>query len=202
MEVSEILDKIDQNHNIILYDKDVYECYSKIKKDYSCVYFNEPTPVKIRLIKIIKTLSKNNKRSLNRMTITELTDLLINDIEYDRLIIIFNNFERLTYRTAQVYQHLNSLPNIQFISSFSQHFKSDVYPFFKQFEFVNREKYKKHRTLNEINVTYAFYIIISVYCLFIYLKITSSIHSIFVLIGSIWFALIIFRTLFFVGGRP
>jgi len=203
MEDSKILDKIDKNTNIIFYDKNVYKCYTKLKEDHICVYFKEPTPIKGRLIEIINTIGRNDKNPLNPMTIPELTDLIINDPEYDRLIIIFNNFERLTKRTVQVYQQLYTSPNIQFICSFSEQFKKEIYPFYKQFELVNNEEYEKNSTSNEINVTYVFYIIITLYCLLFYLKFASSaLQNVYVLIGAIWFVLIIFRTLFYMGGRP
>ncbi len=203
MEDSEILDNIAKKINIIFYDKNVYKCYTKLKEEHICVYFNEPTPIKGRLMEIINTIGRNDKKPLNPMTIPELTDLIIHDLKYDRLIIIFNKFERLTNRTAQIYQQLYNSPNIQFICSFSEHFKKEVYPFFKQFEFVNKEEYKKNSTSNEINVTYAFYIIITIYCLLVYLQFTlSTLQNIYVLIGAIWFAIIIFRTLLYMGGRP
>ena len=100
-----------------------------------------------------------------------------------------------------MYQHLNSLSNIQFICSFSQDFKPEVYPFYKQFELINQKEYEEKGVKDEINVTYAFYIILSVYCFFIYLKTFPSISTPFILIGAAWFALIIFRTLVYIGGR-
>jgi hypothetical protein len=201
MKVLQIMGKISEGKNIIFYNKSVYDCYTKLKDNYVCIYFNEPTPVKVRLIKIINELSDENKLSLNRLTITELKDILVKELQYERLVITFNHFERLTKRTVQVYQHLNSLSNIQFICSFSQDFKPEVYPFYKRFELLNKEEYEKKGFKDEINVTYALYVLISVYCFFIYLKSVLSIYSIFMVIGGVWLALIIFRTLIFVGGR-
>jgi hypothetical protein len=201
MKVLQIMGKISEGKNIIFYNKSVYDCYNKLKDNHICIYFNEPTPVKVRLIKIINELSDDNKLSLNRLTITELKDILVKELHYERLVITFNHFERLTKRTVQVYQNLNSLSNIQFICSFSQDFKPEVYPFYKQFELVNQKEYEEKGVKNEINVTYALYIILSIYCFFIYLKTASSPYTPFILIGAAWFALIIFRTLVYIGGR-
>lgn len=201
MKVLQIMEKISEGNNIIFYNKSVFDCYNKLKDDYICIYFNEPTPVKVRLIKIINELSDENKLSLNRLTIDELKEILVKELEYERLVITFNHFERLTKRTVQVYQYLNTLKNIQFICSFSQDFKPEIYPFFKRFELVNQKEYEEKGVKNEINVTYALYIILSIYCFFIYLKSVLSIYSIFTVIGGVWIALIIFRTLVFIGGR-
>jgi len=135
--------KISESKNIIFYNKSVYECYNELKDDYICIYFNEPTPVKVRLVKIINEISGDNKPSLNRLTVAELKDILIKELGYERLVIIFNHFERLTKRTVQVYQSLNSLKNIQFICSFSDSLNREVYSFYSQFELANKEEYEK-----------------------------------------------------------
>ena len=193
--------KISDGNNLIFYKKNIFDCYEELQDDYLCIYFNEPTQVKVRLVKLINLVNGDNKPLLNRLTIAELKEILVKEPEYERLIISFNHFERLTKRTVQVYQYLNNLNNIQFKCSFSNDFKPDIYPFFKRFELVNKEEYEKKGVKDEFNVTYALYILISVYCFFIYLKGVSSIYSIFMVIGGVWLALIIFRTLIFVGGR-
>ena len=201
MNILLILEKTNNGENIIFYNKSVFDCYEELQDDYVCIYFNEPTPVKIRLIKMINMLSGVRDASLNRLTIAELKDLLIRELEYKRLIIFFNHFERLTRGSVQVYLYLNTLANIQFVASFSADFKPELYHFYKQFELGNPGDCEV-KVRDEINVTYSVYILLSLICFFIYLKTASSIFNAFILLGAAWFALIIFRTLFFVGGRP
>ncbi len=201
MKIIRIRDKIDDGKNIIFFQKSVYDCFNELQEDFLCVYFSEPIPVKVRLIKIIQELNGDDTRTLNRKTITELKELLLKQLKYERLIICFNHFERLTKRTVQIYQSLNSLTNVQFVCNFQNNFKSELYPFYKTFILANPEKYELKNSKNEINITYALYIIISIYVFFLYLKTTSSIYMAFILIGAAWFALIVFRTLVFVGGR-
>ena len=201
MKIIQIRDKIDDGKNVIFYQKSVYDCFNELQEDFLCVYFSEPIPVKVRLIKIIQELNSDDARTLNRKTITELKEILLKQLKYERLIICFNHFERLTKRTVQIYQSLNSLTNVQFVCNFQKNFKSELYPFYKTFILANPEKYELKNSKNEINITYAVYILISIYVFFIYLKTTSSIYMAFILIGAAWFALIIFRTLVFVGGR-
>jgi len=143
---------IDDGYNLIFYDKSIFDCYNELKDDYICIYFNEPTPVKNRLIKIINEISRDNKPSLNRLTIFELIELLIKELRYERLIT-FNHFDRLTKKTVKVYQYLNSLNNIQFVCSFNQDFKPEVYHFYKTFLLVNPDEYKKKCVKDEINIT-------------------------------------------------
>ena len=62
-------------------------------------------------------------------------------------------------------------------------------------------KYKKEVVKDEINVTYAIYFLISIFCFLLYMKISYSLYMAVILIGGVWFALIIFRTLMYAGGR-
>ena len=194
-------EQIDEGNNLIFYNKDVFKYYDGLMNEYLCIYFNEPLPVKGRLIEFINKVSNRKRPSLKRQTMAELKNILVKELQFEKLVIIFNHFERLTKRSVQVYQYLNSLKNIQFICSFSKNFKSDVYPFFKTFILVNRDEYELNCGKREINITYTIYAILSVYCFFIYLKTASSMIMAIVLIGAGWFALIIFRTLMYAGGR-
>lgn len=193
--------EISNGKNIIFYDKSIFDCYNKLKDDYICIYFNEPTPVKVRLMKVVDELAPDTNYSLNRLTIAELKEILFKELTHDRLIITFNHFERLTKSTVQVYQYLNSMNNIQFVCSFSQEFKPEIYPFFKTFEFVNKEEYETKSTKDEINITYFIYALLSLTCFFVYIKASQSILMAAIFLGGAWFALIVFRTLIFVGGR-
>ena len=200
MNLLQLKDNLNKGKNVIFFQKSVYNCFTNLQDDFLCVYFSEPIPVKIRLIKIIQALGYNKLSVLTRKSIAELKEVLIKELKYERLIICFNHFERLTKRTVQIYQSLNSLNNIQFFCNFQGKFKNEVYPFFRTFILANPKEYELKNTKNEINVTYALYIIISVYVFLIYLKTATSIYMAFIFIGAAWFALIVFRTLVFVGG--
>lgn len=201
MNLIQLKDEINDGNNLIFYNKDVYQYYNGIKNYYLSIYFNEPLPVKLRLIECINKVSDNNELYLNRLTIAELRDILVEQIKNKILIITFNHFERLTIRSVQIYQYLNSLENVRFICSFTKNFKPEVYPFFKTFKLINQEEYQSKCVKNEINITYTVYAALSIYCFFIYLKTATSMIMAMMFIGGGWFALIIFRTLMYAGGR-
>ncbi len=202
MKIIQILEDISKGKNIIFYNKNIYDCYNQLEDDYFCIYFNEPTPVKVRLIKIINQITSDNTSSLNRKTIAELKDILIKELKYERLIICFNHFERLTNKSVQVYKSLNSLENIQFVCSFKDKFKKEIYSFYSQFELANKEEYEKETVKDEISMTFPVYLFIALLFFVIYLKAATSLYMAFILLGAAWFSLIIFRTLIFIGGRP
>ena len=201
MDLLQLKDNLYDGKNVILFQRRVYDCFTELKDDFLCVYFSEPIPVKVRLIKIIQAIGYGKTSVLNRKTIVELKEILLKELKYDRLIICFNHFERLTKRTVQIYQSLNSLTNIQFLCNFKDKFKSELYPFFKTFILANPEEYELKNDNNEINFTYPLYIILSFYIFLIYLKTATSIYMAFLFIGAAWFALIVFRTFVFVGDR-
>lgn len=200
MELIQIKELIENGKNLIFYDKDVKPCYDELKDDYLCVYFDEPAPARIRLIEILYKLKKEAKFKKN-ISIPELKKLIIKELGDDKLIIIFNHFERLNNQSVRPYYDLNENDNIQFICNFTQNFKKQIYPFFQTFKLINSAKYKKEVVKDEINVTYAIYALISIFCFLFYMKISSSICMAVILTGGVWFALIIFRTLMYAGGR-
>jgi len=192
---------IKDGKNVIYYNKDLSQCYKNLKQNFTCVYLDEPVPVKSRLINAILAISKDQTPALSRFTIIELIKILVTELENRRLIIFFNHFDRLTPRSAHVYQQLNSYKNIVFVCNFNQDITPDLYPFFKTFELMNKEEYRLASGENEINITYAAYALISGTCFFIYLKAASYMLIATMLIGGVWFALIIYRTLIYAGGR-
>jgi hypothetical protein len=203
MKLIQIKEDIENGRNLMFYKKDVYSCFKELKREYLCVYYNEPLPVKMRLVDAMYAISGFTKAQLNSLTIPELTKLLVRELESKTLIILFNHFERLTERSLQIYQYLNSMENIRLICSFNvvKTFKPEIYLFFKTFKLVNMGDYKVENTKDEINITYAVYAILSIYCFFIYMKTSFSCNIASLLLGGAWFAFLIFRTLMYTGGR-
>ena len=202
MKLLQIRSDISSGQNLMFYDKNVYECYRRLRNDFICVFYHVPLPIKLRLVDATKVITGQTKTFLNRLAVPELTQLLVEKLQSKTLIILFNNFERLTDRSIQVYKQLNSQPNIHFICSFyfDRTFNPEVFSFFKTFKLVNKDDYElKNR--NEIDISYVVYAGISIYCFLIYLKTGFSLASATLVIGAAWFALIIFRTLIYAGGR-
>jgi len=204
--IDKIITQLQAKNNIIFYNKDIYPYYRELKSTYNCVYLNEPIPLKAQLINIINKITGQKKSKLNQLTITQLKELLIQKLTYKKLIIFFNHFERLTQRAIDVYEYLNSLENIIYVASFNNKFKKEAYFFFKKFKLINQKEYEEKFKKDEINVTYALYLIISTFCFIMYLKIALSLYlntAFFAVtsIGALWFALIIFRTFIYAGGK-
>lgn len=172
-----------------------------LKEDYLCIYFNEPVPVRVQLIKLIKLINPDYSFNSSHITIVELKEAIVKELEYKNLIIFFNHFERLSKRSVGTYEYLNSIPNIQFICSFNDKINRNVYPFRKTFKVLNNEEYTEKVKKSEINITYSLYILVSIICFFVYIKSANSIYMASILLGGAWFALIIFRTMMYAGGR-
>lgn len=201
MNVVRIKDGINNKKNLMFYDMDIHNYYQLLRDEFLCIYFNEPVPVRVRLMESIYYLSEDKNQNLSNRTIAELHGKLLELLKGKRLIILFNNFERLTRKAMQAYQNLNREDNIHFVCSFSQYFKPEIYAFFKTFDLVNREDYEENLGRKEVNITYSLYAIVSIVCFLIYLKAATSLAMASLLIGGTWFALIIFRTLLYVGGK-
>ena len=201
MKIIQIKDLIKKQKNIIFYNKDVNQCYKKLKDDYLCVYFDEPVPVRVKLIKMLKLVNPDYSFNSSHITVSELKYAIVKELGQKNLIIIFNHFERLSKRYVGIYQYLNSIKNIQFICSFEDKINRITYPFYKTFEHLNKEEYKTDTAKDEINITYSLYILVSIICFFVYIKSANSIYMATILLAGAWFALIIFRTMMYAGGR-
>ena len=201
MKLIKIKDLIKKHKNIIFYNKDVSQCYEELKDNYLCIYFNEPVPVRVHLIKLLQLINPDYNFNSSHITVAELNDAIVKELDYKNLIIIFNHFEKLSKRYVVNYEYLNGYPYIQFICSFENKINRNTYPFYETFRLINKEEYKKDKTKNEINITYSLYIVISIICFFVYIKSANSIYMATILLAGAWFALIIFRTLMYAGGR-
>ncbi len=109
MKLTQIKEDIEKEPNLMFYKKDVHKYFKELKSEYLCVYYNEPLPVKMRLVDAMYAISGFTKAQLNSLTIPELTELLVRELESKTLIILFNHFERLTERYLQIYT-LNEIP--------------------------------------------------------------------------------------------
>lgn len=205
MNIIQIKKLLDQGNNLIFYKHDVMECYNQFKKDYLCIYFNEPLPVKTRLIEAITQISENKYKVLYRKTIAELVKILIDELGSRTLIIFFNRYEKLTPNAISIYQYLNSRDNIQYVSSFTGYFKknkeAELYHFYRNFQLVNVERYQREYVKDEINITYTVYVFLALLFFIFYLKTATSQVMANILMGASWFAFLMFRTILFVGGR-
>lgn len=191
----------ERQENIIIYNKKVNRYYYKLKDKHLCTFFDEPIPVRINLIKILNTVNPKYKFDKNHITIAELKEVIPKELGTKELIIFFNNFEKLNKSSVNAYKYLNKRKNIRFICSFEKRFKNDAYPFYKTFTFINKVDYPYEENKKKINITYTIYAILSLICILIYFKASASIYIATIIIGAIWFGLIIFRTLMYAGGR-
>jgi hypothetical protein len=126
MNVVRIKDGINNKKNLMFYDMDIHNYYQLLRDEFLCIYFNEPVPVRVRLMESIYYLSDDKNQNLSNRTIAELHGKLLELLKGKRLIILFNNFERLTRKAMQAYQNLNgriiSILFVVLVSILSQKF--------------------------------------------------------------------------------
>lgn len=201
MNIIQIKNHLLRGENVLLYNRNVSICYPPLKDDFSCILLGEPLPLKFKIIKCIQRVSGDDYASLEKMNIVQLRDTLLSKLENFKLIIIFNQFDRLTRKSADIYMSLSQTGKVVYLSSFQSSFKPEVYGFYQSFQLINKDEYESQTGKNDINISYAVYTILGMVCFLVYLKISSSAAMSSVLIGAVWFGLIIFRTLIYVGGR-
>jgi len=66
MNLIQIMEKISEVKNLIFYDTNVFDCYTQLKDDYFCIYFNELHQLNVMIFMLclkelrIGTNKKNN----------------------------------------------------------------------------------------------------------------------------------------------
>ncbi|MDP1552425.1 MAG: hypothetical protein Q8M06_05400 [Methanobacteriaceae archaeon] len=202
MNLIQISKELQEGQNLLFFNKDLYDIYKGINSNYISVFFNEPSPIKARLIVSIETVVGSKEPALYKLTVPELVNILQVKVFSTKLVIIFNGFHLLTGKQVSVYEELNRNENILFICSFDQEFKKEAYKFYKTFKVINMEEYRLETGKDEINISYPIYLVVSIIGFFIYFKTITSATMGTMLIGGAWFGIIIFRTFIYTGGRP
>jgi len=201
MNTTQIRQHLLKGENVLLYNRDVTTYYYQLKDEFPCILLGEPLPLKYKLIKCIQGISGDEFSTLEKMNIIQLRDTLAQKIGDNKLLIIFNQFDRLTRKSAEIYHSLDQKGKVIFLCSFQASFKQEIYSFYQSFNLLNKNEYQTETGKNDINISYAVYAILGILCFLVYLKISSTSTASTILIGALWFAVIIFRTLIFVGGR-
>lgn len=169
MDNEEILERIFENikngKNSLIWKKNTLNYVDLIKEKYRAVYINETDPIKSKMIKIIREVSKieeikkiETEEQLSKKTKDQLKELLKKRNRKYKLIIIFNHFERLTRTSAQYWMSLTGNPHIIMVGSTFGIYKKEAYGFYKTFELINKEEQEESRA--EVNVTIPFILII------------------------------------------
>ena len=71
MNVVRIKDGINNKKNLMFYDMDIHNYYQLLRDEFLCIYFNEPVPVRVRLMESIYYLSDDKNQNLSNRTIAE-----------------------------------------------------------------------------------------------------------------------------------
>jgi hypothetical protein len=66
MKLLQLKEDIENGRNLMFYKKDVYNYFKQLKNEYLCVYYNEPLPVKMRLVDAMYALDSCLQHSSNK----------------------------------------------------------------------------------------------------------------------------------------
>jgi hypothetical protein len=104
MNLLQIKNHINQGQNLLFYNQDVHHIYKQLNNDHICAFFNDPSPIKARLIECIEMVVNQQEPALNRLIVPELFKISLVKLNSQVFIILFNNFHTLTGRLVSAYQ--------------------------------------------------------------------------------------------------
>ena len=197
------LENIKKGQNSLIYKKNVFTLVKELEKNYLTIYINEPSPVKHKLIQMITEIQTHRERKvpketeLTRMTTEDLKQMLFKKASGIKVVVAFNHFERLTATTARFWHSIAGHDRIIFIGSLFSSFKKEAYGFYKTFEVINKAEMREQSPAGEMDITLPTVIACGALVFICFLKI--SFISSEVIIGAIWFAFLMARTLLYLA---
>lgn len=199
--LTKILANIKAGKNSLFFKKNVFDYVDVISESYTIVYLDELSPIKSKLIQLIKSIQEIRDRKVpssshfQRMTIDELKEMLIKKASGIKVVIAFNHFERLTPSTARFWLSVSAQERIIFLGSLYDTFRKELFGFYKTFEVVNQEFMESEAPSSQIDITMPFCLLVGVLIFICFIKV--SLVGSAILVSSLWFAFLVFRTLMY-----
>ena len=198
--VGRIFENIKNGKNSLIWKKNTLNYVDLIKEKYRAVYINETDPIKSKMIKIIREVSRiegikriETEEQLSKKTKDQLKELLKKRNRKYRLVIIFNHFERLTRTSAQYWMSLAGDKHIIMVGSIFGVYKKEAYGFYQKFDLINKEEQEESRA--EINVTIPFILVMGAFIFAILYKL--SLISSHEMMTAIIMSILITRTILY-----
>lgn len=209
----DIISNIQLGNNQTIYREDMYQIYkaiieelyqpkrSKYDINYKCIYIDTQKDKDIILdaIKAVKDINPKKKK-LHKLKQEDLIEMLIAILPGTQLIIVYNYLEDMTNKREQLFRKLMR-HKVLFIAGFQKMPKENRMPFFKKHYFVNKAEYELLKGENKIDITYFFYMFITIFMVLIFLRIVSLGTIGDIAASALWFGLLVFRTFSYIGGK-
>ena len=209
----EIVFNIEQGKSQAIYGRDMFHIYKQIQAelyaternkndtDYKCIYIDTQTNKEIIIsgLTAIKNIDAKEKK-LNKATQEELIQILIATLPNKKLIIFYNYMEDISNKKEELFKRLMR-HKVLFVAGFQKLPKKNRIDFFKKHEFVNKAEYEILQGENNIDITYFFYMFITLFIVLIFLRIVSLGTIGDIISSALWFGLLVFRTFSYIGGK-
>ncbi|MBV1729366.1 MAG: hypothetical protein KUA33_03835 [Methanobacterium sp.] len=190
-----LLRNIREGKNSLLWQHHTAQYIEAIEEKYEVVYINEPDPIKAKLKDIIMAISHEKESTLSRKTVPELKKILESKTARKKVVIVFNNFERITASVARAWLSISEFERVILVGSFFGRFKKGAYGLYKVYEVVNEDDMEE--SFDEVDITMFVFAGISVLVFLAFLRFSMEVS--FKVLGAFWLAVITFRTMIFVA---
>ena len=212
MYMKDIMSNINLGKNQTLYGQDMFKIYKNLVKElykpkktghdsnYRCIYIDTQTDKEIVIAALKEVKYIKEDANIEILPKEELIKFLIATLSDVKLIIVYNYLEDVTNNRVKLFQRLMR-HKVLFIAGFQKMPKKELMDFFNIHEFVNAEFYATQIGNDNIDITYLFYIFITLFMVLIFLRIVSLGTIGDIVSSALWFGLLVFRTFSYIGGR-
>ncbi|MDI9615133.1 hypothetical protein [Methanothermobacter sp.] len=189
---NKILDALNGGESVAVHHKDVEE-YLDLETCHEKIYLRNINPAKEVAAEILSELSTASRNTIyKKYTTNEIVKEIKKKAKNGDVLIVFNDLQQMSNSTVRIF--LDILENLQIFCSIRGGTKNHHKRLLKKLVVIRDPEDEM------VDITLAVIALISILAAIAYFKISMTFtgHQAYVILGSLWFALLIGRTMLWI----
>lgn len=188
-----ITEQLKKHNNVLLYKRELYECYKKRDKTIKAIYIISPKKGKTAIEQILRTIDK--KSETKNKTISKLLEEITEKSKDTQTHIYLDHFEQLSKRELSYYKELSQIQSIQIIANIREDEEVIEPEFLNHFIILDKNGFNDNR-YQSVNITYSLLLLLSLLVFITFIRVQLSILH--YLVNALWFTLLMYRTFYYI----
>lgn len=189
----EIHKQIEENHNVLLFNTDIYTFYSEYKVKQKWVFISSPSKGKRAIEIILNTIEPDYK--IKNESVAKLLDDISIVSRNDKIVIFVDNFEYVNKRTAEYYNDLINMKNVLLVVNINDDEIDLNMDMLRNFVILNQDL--NFNRNSSVNIRFTILFILSVFIFLLFMRLQLSIIG--YLVSSLWFSFLMYRSFYYIS---
>ncbi|MBE6493928.1 MAG: hypothetical protein E7Z84_04890 [Methanosphaera stadtmanae] len=190
---NEIHKQIEENHNVLLFNTDIYSFYSEYKLNQKWIFISSPSKGKRAIEIILNTIEPDYK--IKNESVAKLLDEIAVVSKNDKVVIFVDNFEHINKRTAEYYDNLINMRNVILIVNINDEEIDLDMQILENFIILNQDL--NFNRNSSVNIRFTILFILSVFIFLLFMRLQLSVVG--YLISSLWFSYLMYRSFYYIS---